>query len=199
MRKLHYISTLVLSLGLFGYANSSLAQSAMTGTPHDITSGDICITCHTPHSSGSQLVPLWNHETTAVASYTMYSSGSMKNVMGTEPGNVSKACLSCHDGTVAIDSYGGATGNVMMNGNELVGSVTGGVNDLSSNHPIAVTYNHVLDTGLKDVTTLTLPLYGPSNDQVGCASCHNPHDNTNSKFLRVSNTSSGLCINCHVK
>jgi len=37
---------------------------------------------------------------------------------------------------------------------------------------------------------------GPS---VECASCHDPHSDTNPTFLRVSNTGSGVCLSCHVK
>ena len=34
---------------------------------------------------------------------------------------------------------------------------------------------------------------------VECASCHDPHSNTNATFLRVSNAGSGLCLSCHTK
>ncbi|MBI5196127.1 MAG: cytochrome C, partial [Nitrospirae bacterium] len=32
-----------------------------------------------------------------------------------------------------------------------------------------------------------------------CGSCHNPHDNSNGTFLRVTNSGSGLCLKCHIK
>ena len=34
---------------------------------------------------------------------------------------------------------------------------------------------------------------------VECASCHDPHSNANSTFLRVSNAGSAVCLACHIK
>ncbi|HXD43391.1 MAG TPA: cytochrome c3 family protein [Ramlibacter sp.] len=34
---------------------------------------------------------------------------------------------------------------------------------------------------------------------VECASCHDPHNSTNSTFLRISNAGSAVCLSCHVK
>ncbi len=34
---------------------------------------------------------------------------------------------------------------------------------------------------------------------VECASCHDPHSNTNATFLRISNAASAVCLACHVK
>ncbi|MDH5784209.1 MAG: cytochrome c3 family protein [Chromatiales bacterium] len=45
-----------------------------------------------------------------------------------------------------------------------------------------------------------LPLYNKGDVAfVECASCHDPHDNTNVPFLRVSSASSAICTTCHVK
>ena len=41
-----------------------------------------------------------------------------------------------------------------------------------------------------------IPLFGGT---VQCASCHDPHDNTNAPFLRKTNTASALCSTCHQK
>ncbi|MEI6393162.1 MAG: cytochrome c3 family protein [Verrucomicrobiota bacterium] len=32
-----------------------------------------------------------------------------------------------------------------------------------------------------------------------CASCHATHDNTYTKFMRVSNAGSAMCLRCHIK
>ena len=46
----------------------------------------------------------------------------------------------------------------------------------------------------------SLPLYVKSAVPfVECASCHDPHDNTNATFLRISNAASAVCTTCHVK
>jgi predicted CXXCH cytochrome family protein len=43
-------------------------------------------------------------------------------------------------------------------------------------------------------------MYGATNDQVECATCHNPHDQTTfGKFLRFDNAASALCTTCHNK
>ena len=42
-------------------------------------------------------------------------------------------------------------------------------------------------------------LFGASNDQVECASCHDPHG-SGTNFLRVAqDANSALCVTCHVK
>ena len=62
-------------------------------------------------------LPLWNHELTDNASsYTMYQNGpgaptvgakaSQAILNGMTPGSVSLLCLSCHDGSIAVNSYG---------------------------------------------------------------------------------------------
>lgn len=37
------------------------------------------------------------------------------------------------------------------------------------------------------------------SDKVECASCHDPHEQTNGTFLRTSNAGSALCLGCHNK
>jgi hypothetical protein len=65
--------------------------------------GEICVYCHTPHGANTAYrLPLWNR-TVKPTTYQLYSSTQMtQNV--TQPGLNSIACLSCHDGQVAIDS-----------------------------------------------------------------------------------------------
>src|SRR5512139_3263798 len=71
----------------------------------------ICQPCHTPHNADStaQGAPLWNHEVTT-ASFQPYASPTLDASVG-QPSGVTKLCLSCHDGTVAIDSFAGQTGS----------------------------------------------------------------------------------------
>lgn len=66
--------------------------------------GEVCIYCHTPHgASGDVSAPLWNR-TNGGNTYTMYSIPLTSGNTPTQPGVNSLTCLSCHDGTVAIDS-----------------------------------------------------------------------------------------------
>ena len=197
MRKLGPLVIAIAALALVPV----ISWATIVGTAHDLsgTGGQtqICIFCHTPHNALSQLVPLWNHATTS-ASFTLYSNPGSLNAVPGQPAQNSKACLSCHDGTVAIDSYGGATGSTFVTGTALLGT------DLSNDHPISFTYDAALataDGGLVTPASASLvatdvPLYGA---KLECASCHNVHENAINPFLRKSNAASALCLTCHPK
>jgi hypothetical protein len=76
------------------------------GTGYDTT--QVCVFCHTPHGSQSRDTvdaPLWNRGITT-ATYQPYQSPTLDSGVGgvaPQPDGVSLACLSCHDGTVALD------------------------------------------------------------------------------------------------
>ncbi len=190
-------------------SGTALAQS-IVGSAHDFssaawnTSDQICIVCHTTHNADVSVsdAPLWNHEMTS-ATFTPYSSASMNATVG-QPDASSKLCMSCHDGTIAVDNYGGQTGGShFITGNSLVGT------DLSDDHPVSFTYDAALansDGGLYDPTTANSGMGGTiSNDmliggKVQCASCHDVHNSQGfSKLLIISNSSSALCLTCHNK
>lgn len=182
--------------------------SALTG----VANGQICVACHAPHNTATLAgAPLWNHALSA-ATYTAYSSSTMNAAQGS-PGATSKLCLSCHDGTVAINNFGGVT-----NGTQFVtGNANLGV-DLSNDHPIGIDYTPAVVTAdgalfpvTKSVTvgsgakTKTgqidaLLLYGA---KVECASCHDVHNtftaDSGAKLVRISMSSSALCLTCHDK
>ena len=168
---------------------------------------ELCKFCHTPHLAQAVTgAPLWNHQTT-VATYSMYTSATFQGAATqTQPGPTSKLCLSCHDGTVAVDSF--ANSGTVQAGTHFISSTnrvgSGGL--LTSDHPIAFTYNAALvaqDTHLVvpasasfvDAASL-IPLYA---GKMECASCHASHDNTYTKFLRIANAGSALCLKCHLK
>lgn len=165
----------------------------------------ICIFCHTPHNAvlgnvytGNQLIPLWNHATTGAA-FTMYTSSTMDSTPTAAPTSVTKACLSCHDGTVAVGAlnwtydYGYNTTIAMagVNANGQIPSTSGAYlgTDLSNDHPVTMTYNTALsvtDVGLRDPSTATVPANNPQagqlvqtamlvSDTVQCSSCHVVH------------------------
>ena len=64
---------------------------------------ETCIYCHTPHNASSA-APLWNRQLPELSDYQMYSSPNLDSKVGQAPDGVSLACLSCHDGSVAVDS-----------------------------------------------------------------------------------------------
>jgi predicted CXXCH cytochrome family protein len=180
---------------------AQIANAAtIASTKHDLSatgwgSTELCIFCHVPHNAGSTK-PLWSHASTG-ATFTLYSSPTFQGVPG-QPADVSKACLSCHDGTIAIDSYKARTGTNTITGAALLGT------DLSNDHPISFTYDAALVSssgGLvipasASLVVTGIPLFA---SKMECASCHSVHDNTNGSFLRVANTGSALCLKCHVK
>lgn len=186
---------------------ATISSAAITGTDHDFSpqsyTTEICNVCHTPHNADTSVTdaPLWDHEITAAA-YTVYSSATLDATVDNPPTGISKLCLSCHDGTVAIDSFAGATGTSFVTGAALVGT------DLSDDHPISFTYNNALattDGELEAPSTASSGLGGTIDadmlfsGKLECASCHDVHDDTISPFLRKTNVSSALCLTCHQK
>jgi predicted CXXCH cytochrome family protein len=207
-RLIRRIQILTITTALLGLPMAALA--GIEDTSHDFstaswnTSGEICIVCHTPHDAMAVTdAPLWNHETTT-ATFAVYDSPTMEATPGA-PSGVSLLCLSCHDGTVAIDSFGNppATGTISATGAFLKGT------DLSNDHPISMTYD-TGDAGLNPLSTLTGTTTNDTIDaellfagEVQCASCHDPHDaaslGVGGNFLIKSNAASAVCLVCHNK
>src|SRR5215208_7750619 len=100
------------------------AQASISGSKHDFgqfgwAKNQICLPCHAPHNTivkdASGVVvagPLWNH-TLSTATYDLYYDAAGQKVTGKVDTN-SMLCLSCHDGTVALDSFGGASGSTFL-------------------------------------------------------------------------------------
>jgi predicted CXXCH cytochrome family protein len=189
---------------------SNALFAGISGTAHDFsgqswnTTGEICVVCHTPHNADVSVTdaPLWNHQLTT-ATFTLYSSATLDATTG-QPNGISKLCLSCHDGTVALDNFGGnTTGTNFISGSHNVGT------DLSDDHPIGITYDATLagtDGGLYDPTITSSGLGSTIstdllfNGQLECASCHDVHNAYgNPDLLRKSNAGSALCLTCHNK
>ena len=200
-----------LSIASFIYAQSF--SQGITGSAHDFTAAgwnpttEICVVCHTPHNADATvtLAPLWNHEV-STAAYTPYNSNTLDATVG-QPDGVSKLCLSCHDGTVAIDNFGGVT-----TGTNFMGTVAPDRNlgtDLANDHPVSFTFDVALasaDGGLWDPTITNSGLGSTINvdmlraGKVQCVSCHEPHNKYGNNFLlRKNNTGSALCLTCHNK
>ena len=171
--------------------------------------GEVCAYCHTPHGGQTSNAPLWNRNF-GTGPYQMYNnsySSTIDMTVAASPQGVSLACLSCHDGTVGLDviinrpnadtSLAG-TGNTMpANAGQFFANLG---TDLRNDHPISVTYDNVADPAFNAKTgekiDNLLPLY---SGRVECGTCHNPHNTTNTPFLRRSNSSSNLCKTCHIK
>ena len=201
--RLSFLSVWIVFLFFFIPA---VSLAVITGSAHDFSasgwsSGEICIACHTPHGADQAVgdAPLWNH-TVTTATYTLYNSSTL-NAIPEQPGQVSKLCLSCHDGTIALDSFGGASGSNMITGAANLGI------DLSDDHPVSITWDHstILGGGssmCSNCHNLHNPTWKPPlpfyNSKLECATCHDPHNNATSiKMLRLPITGSQLCLYCH--
>ena len=70
-------------------------------TPDRIGTGEICVFCHTPQGSETQVAatPLWDRTQSPLSEYKAFSSIGSATAQAT--GSISMACLSCHDGTQA--------------------------------------------------------------------------------------------------
>ena len=146
-------------------AIGGIAHAQINNSLHDLASGDpaagdnneICVYCHTPHAANTAVAaPLWNKPAQNV-NYQTYDSTISSTIDGATLGlgSVSVACLSCHDGTQAMDTVinqpgsGGyvATGS-SMGTRGAMGTTTianlisglGGGSDLANDHPIGIQY-----------------------------------------------------------
>lgn len=211
---------ILLALGAVYALNAATNGNVVSNTKHNLSSSsggtyktsdttEICIFCHTPHGASQSIGPLWNRSAINTSGYTMYNSTTLDMTIDGTPGGVSAACLSCHDGTVALDSLVNFPGSGSTNpgwnwsgaGNKIANTSTAYMGkDLSNDHPISIVYSTSADSAFNAISNNKvggLPLY--TGNKVECGSCHNPHDNSNGTFLRVTNSGSGLCLKCHIK
>lgn len=202
-----------LFLALSGPASAGIAD-----TKHNLGSGpgpagrnqvsdtaEICVFCHTPHGGATGApVPLWNKRLgvggapAGGGSYTTYDTLQTPSLDGTvaQVGSVSMACLSCHDGTQAMDNVINApgSGGVVANGGDGTNNgndgrgfgwsgtrvTTAGVmqnadgyianlgTDLTNDHPIGIQYcgGGITATSLTAATACTDKDFRNVNTQV---------------------------------
>jgi len=167
---------LVVVFAVVAMAGTAHAQNTavVAGGPHDLSNGSAlrtnnatingqtCIFCHTPHG-GKNNIPLWNRNAPTGASYQLYTSSTTDSTTtaGQVAASGSGACLSCHDGTIAVDvladvnglAFGpavaftkqgtakatfsagaGGSNNVMSGGLPFLGT------DLRNDHPVSIVY-----------------------------------------------------------
>lgn len=169
------------ALAALGLPHSAEAQvTGIRNTRHNLGTGapagnntfsgtdEVCVFCHTPHGSatGAANPPLWNKSLpagpyTTYSSTTMEAAGAVDGVSGSPSiGSVSIACLSCHDGSAAMNSVINAPGSGLTNPTFSAGVWTAGTGptpvvtgtgrlgtgvanlttDLSNDHPIGIQY-----------------------------------------------------------
>jgi len=159
MKKFSKVSP-VLAIPVLFFVGT-IANAQIVGSQHDMTAGgtaqgtgtsdQVCVYCHTPHGSDSSAsAPLWNKVFTA-GPFARYSTLNTPTFDSNEApvGSVSLACLSCHDGTQAMDVVINSPGS---GGYNPAGSNIGGLGvmlgspvpvldtDLTNDHPISMQY-----------------------------------------------------------
>ena len=193
------------------------ALADIEGSAHDFSSeawsgGEICKPCHTPHFADTEVGYLWAHELSTQV-YTLYDGTTSSPGGMDELDQYSRMCLSCHDGTVALNDFHNGGGppvfipedrNIGRNG------------DLSDDHPIGITAEYPISgsNGLHAPTQTPsgfwgfggggfpeIPLFPFQGEQVvSCSSCHTPHAVAGiDHLLRKDNSGSDLCLTCHIK
>ena len=229
---------------LFSFLAVSFASGTILNTKHNLSATgpgtikatseqEVCVFCHIPHNAQPGK-PLWNRAM-PTSSYIMYESEYLKRtnyplpadlgITEGTPGSLSRQCLSCHDGTVAIGGVylvrGTLLGNTLI---DMMGVNTDGTmpttatgfigTDLTIHHPVGIEYDptnvKTFGVGSKTIELKTTPdaplkLYSYSGKQyVECSSCHDPHLE-NFKFLRVNSSTNNAvnvkntCMSCHDK
>ncbi len=215
----------LMALGLAASAllmSSTAARAGIVGSPHDFSAeswnispedpNSVCGPCHQPHHADSSIVPLWGHTTTAQA-FIMYNTANvpvsqMKATPSPSPTGVSLACLSCHDGVTAVNSFGGKVQGgspVTITNSAAIGT------DLTHSHPISFNYDPALvgtgpnqDKWLQNpnTTTVLIPSSGTFNsgndmtingfllagkNRLECNSCHDVHNQEGTPFSITTN------------
>ena len=176
LQRLELKNLLTGALVVLGMLSINVATAGISVTRHNLGSTGtgtntfdgteaICVFCHTPHGADtSASVPLWNRVLSNSSSYTTYDSLGTSSLDGAVApvGSVSIACLSCHDGTQAMNVMINAPGSGGYDpaGSALAGSWTGPAataspvgslnystasivnigTDLSNDHPVGIQY-----------------------------------------------------------
>lgn len=168
-----------------------------------------CSTCHDIHAEPDYVFgaarALLRRQTTGQALCAACHSGNgfghaemmgqahMKYRAGKEAGlridSVSRTCLSCHDGSIAVADT--VTVGMWEHG------VPFGRFDPRGSHPIGVDYLRAFakNRGLRPMGALN-PAIKLVNGKVSCISCHDLYSKEPHKLV-MSNSGSRLCLACH--
>ncbi len=199
--------------------NDVYAKTTVVGSPHDLSLGGgggkhnifvtdeerVCVFCHAPHNATPD-TPLWAHGMSS-AQYTPYESSTMQaNPKPDRPTGSSRLCLSCHDGTVALNRYAGSRNAgtpIYMPTDPDPTRNPNLTTDLSDDHPISFIYSSDLaaKAEMNSPAALAPVVKLDADGMVQCTSCHDPHSNEFGNFLVINNSLPGspLCVVCHNK
>jgi predicted CXXCH cytochrome family protein len=209
--------------------NDRAGVAAMSGVAFS-DYGYSCVYCHIPpEETGANPADFggidgWNRYVPALSNYQLFDSRDMDNKTGA-PNPISMLCLSCHDGTMAVDMvvFKPATFDsdrdyalhMRLNPSddiESCGKCHDGVvahdidikmlgTDLRNDHPISMRYSGFDFTDNDFRTPDTIDGFNNGvklyNGNVECMTCHNVHDPSRELLLRAN--AEVLCFTCHTK
>jgi len=198
-----------------------------TSNPYRFNTKELCKFCHTPHHSRDNTPVLWNRsyvpDKNSFQLYTSYTFDATEDFAGTGIyTSYSLLCLSCHDGTTAVNAVIKPPMDLNVNNLSPVfidpNSFSNLGLDLRNDHPVGFVYNDALvdkdkqtsgytadqlvrpgNDGVIDDGVGKIRLFGANKDRLECITCHDPHDDSNGKFLVKSNENSQLCRSCHLQ
>ena len=144
------IAALFIAGGAAAAPGDGIALSAHDFTDDASVSVGLCTFCHTPHRA-QQTKLLWNHTLSSLAyswsDTTVTTNGTMLPNFDNTWQGVSKNCLSCHDGTVAVGdvAWFDSTPNQNLFSDQhnlpgdprLITFNNPGTGDMAGNHPVA--------------------------------------------------------------
>lgn len=140
----------ILAAVVMAWSGAASAQLGVKGSKHDLGKGvndnrEVCVYCHTPHGGNADVdAPLWN-KPAGMQAYRTYDSATTDGLI-LPVGSVSTACLSCHDGTQAMDTVINAPGSGLRSGRmggvgEMNPNIIANLGvDLRNDHPVGVQY-----------------------------------------------------------
>jgi predicted CXXCH cytochrome family protein len=190
--------------------SASASDDSVVNSPHDLSTRgpgpiralhetQVCNFCHTPHNAVPQ-TPLWNRRSPPTH-YRIYESSTL-DARVNQPSGPSKMCLSCHDGMLALGSVLSVpvTHPILTTPRTIPPGPTDLTSDLSDDHPIGFRYDRALALAdpqirVPELITRELPL--GRHNEVHCTTCHDPHDNSEGNFLRITDRFGAICLTCH--
>jgi hypothetical protein len=167
------------------------------------------------------------NETNRTVAYTIYNSQTHDMHEGKQPQSQSSFCLACHNGIFSniVKNRGGSITSDMQ-GSWVISGFADVGNDLRDDHPVSFTYDpsrDVDDNGFPEAITVPenpngkviigrytgtkYPLFGLTQDQFECSTCHVAHysndyninGSSQALLLRVDSSRSSMCRDCHTK
>lgn len=201
--------------GVVGSVHDMRAYGGSANDPQD----RVCAYCHTPHhaaTAGNDYLPLWSHTVSSEVLSPYWSQTLQAQIT---PGDFlmgpSKLCMSCHDGSIAVDQHYNIAGTKKLVGDGFLQPTVGdaGGSTLTNDHPIGFVYNDVAAgtsagapgsdaTGTKDnyikqadsslayTGNATIKVQDRLFDAPGymtCATCHDVHNKKNADLVGATN------------